>query len=178
MFILTQTDKIINLNQIQGIKVEGGSNSSKLYYVPSENDKLDEDRGNLIATFEDEGKGQKALENICNALASFERKRRDFGCGVIIGGHYIMTKDPESKKPLAIINLNQFQKIEIDEDTVRRESEEQPIRCKRLVAIAGTSKWIIADFDINSNHAENALNDIFFSMKEAKLACVINNWQE
>ena len=89
-----------------------------------------------------------------------------------------MTKDPESKKPLAIINLNQFQKIEIDEDTVRRRLGEQPVRCKRLVAIAGTSKWIIADFDINSHHAENALQDIFFAMKDAKLACVINNWQE
>ena len=176
MFILTQTDKIVNLNQIQGIKVEGGSNSSKLYYVESENDKLDEYRGNLIATFKDGGKGQEALENICNALASFERKKKHFSWGVIIGGHYIMTKDPESKKPLAIINLNQFQKIEIDEDTVRRRREEQPIRRKRLVAIAGTSKWIIADFDINSNHAENALNDIFSAMREAKLACVINNW--
>ena len=178
MFILTQTDKIINLNQIQGIKVEGGSNSSKLYYVQSENDKLDEYGGNLIATFKDEGKGQEALENICNALASLERKKKDFRWGVITGGHYIMAKDPESKKPLAIINLNQFQKIEIDEDTVRRRWEEQPIRRKRLVAIFGTSKWIIADFDINSDHAENALKDIFFSMKDAKLACVINNWQE
>ena len=176
MFILTQTDKIINLNQVQGIKVEESSNSSKLYYVQSENDKLDEYSRNLIATFKDGGKGQKALENICNALASFERKKKHFSWGVIIGGHYIMTKDPESKKPLAIINLNQFQKIEIDEDTVRRRWEEQPIRCKRLVAIAGTSKWIIADFDINSNHAENALNDIFSAMREAKLACVINNW--
>ena len=89
-----------------------------------------------------------------------------------------MAKDPESKKPLAIINLNQFQKIEIDEDTVRRGWEQQPIRRKRLVAIAGTSKWIIADFDINSDHAENALRDIFFAMKDAKLACVINNWQK
>ena len=178
MFILTQTDKIINLNQIQGIKVEGGSNSSKLYYVQSVNDKLDEYGGNLIATFKDKDKGQKALENICNALASFERKKKDLRWGVIIGGNYIMAKDPESKKPLGIINLNQFQKIEIDEDTVRRRPEEQPIRRKRLVAIAGTSKWIIADFDINSNHAENALEDIFFAMKDAKLACVINNWQE
>lgn len=178
MFILTQTDKIINLNRIQGIKVEGGSNSSKLYYVQSMNDKLDEYGGNLIATFKDEDKGQKALENICDALASLERKKKDLRWGVITGGHYIMAKDPESKKPLAIINLNQFQKIEIDEHTVRRGLEEQPINRKRLVAIAGTSKWPIADFDINSNHAENALKDIFFAMKDAKLACVINNWQE
>ena len=34
MFILTQTNKIINLNQIQGIKVEGDSNSSKLLLCP------------------------------------------------------------------------------------------------------------------------------------------------
>ena len=43
-----------------------------------------------------------------------------------------MAKDPESKKPLAIINLNQFQKIEIDEHTVRRRLGEQPINRKRL----------------------------------------------
>lgn len=89
-----------------------------------------------------------------------------------------MAKDPESKKPLAIINLNQFQKIEIDEHTVRRRLGEQPINRKRLVAIAGASKWPIADFDINSNHAENALKELFSAMKEAKQACVINNWQE
>ncbi len=178
MFILTQRDQIINLNQIQGIKVEGGSNSSKLYYVQSENDKLDEYESNLIATFKDEDKGQKILEDICNALASLQRKKRDFRWGVITGGHYIMSRDSETKKPLAIINLNQFQKIEIDEDTVRRRWEEQPIRRKRLVAIAGTSRWNIADFDINSNDAETALKEIFRSMEDTKIACVINNWGE
>lgn len=178
MFILSQMGKIINLNQIRGIKVKEGSNSSELYYVQSEHDKPDEYGRNLIATFKDKDKGQKILEDICNALASLERQKRDFGWGVITGGHYIMSRDSETKKPLAIINLNQFQKIEIDEGTVKRRFEEQPIRRKMLVAITETSKWSIADFDINSNDAETALKDIFLSMERAKIACVISNWQE
>ena len=176
MFMRTQTDKIINLNQFQGIKLEGGSHSAKLYYVKSAHETLDGDGLNLIATFEDKGKAQEALEKICNDLASLERKRKDLGWGVITGGHYIMIKDPESKKPLAIINLNQFQKIEIEQGTVRRGQEQQPINRKILFAFAGTSKWPIADFDINSSHAENALKDIFSAMNEAELT--INNWQE
>lgn len=176
MFMLTQTDKIINLNQFQGITVEGGSNSAKLYYVTAAHETLNGYGLNLIATFKDEGKAQEALEKICNDLASLERKRKDLGWGVITGGHYIMIKDPESKKPLEIINLNQFQKIEIEQGTVRSGQEQQPINRKRLVAIAGASKWPIADFDINSSHAEDALKDIFSAMNAAELT--INNWQE